>query len=58
MEHRIHLVYQRLKMTIKPWEWDFEHYSGDNVDMIGFFYPEDINAIEQLKQFEKESKKK
>jgi hypothetical protein len=60
MEYRIHKLYERLKLNVKPWEWDYEHYSGKNKDMIGFFYPEDIEAIEQLKQFEneKESKKK
>jgi hypothetical protein len=58
MERRIHMVYERLKRNIKPWEWDWENYSGDNADMVGFFYPEDIEAVEQLKRFEEERESK
>ena len=48
------MVYERYKDGVMPWQWDYENYSGDNKDMVGFFYPEDIEAIEQLKQFEAE----
>jgi hypothetical protein len=58
MEHRIHKVYERVKVGIKPWEWDYENYSEENSDMIGFFYPEDINTIEQLREFENERESK
>lgn len=58
MEQRIHRLYQRVKQGIKPWEWDWENYSGENSDMIGFYYDEDINAIEQLKGFERERENK
>ena len=39
-------------MGIKPWEWDHENYSGDRIDMIGFFYPEDIENIKQIEHYE------
>jgi len=32
-----------------PWHWDYDNYTGDNADMMGFFYPEDIAAIDQIK---------
>jgi hypothetical protein len=34
---------------IYPWQWDWDNYSGDNKDMIGFYYPEDLPVIMQLK---------
>jgi hypothetical protein len=54
MELRITKLYQLLnnKGPIYPWMWDWENYSGINTDMIGFFYPEDLAAIRQIKQFE------
>jgi hypothetical protein len=58
MEYRIHLVYERYKDGVMPWQWDWENYTDDNKDMIGFFYPEDIEAIEQLKRFERERESK
>jgi hypothetical protein len=35
-----------------PWQWDYENYYFGNEDMIGFFYPEDINTMIQIKQME------
>ena len=31
-----------------PWYWDIDHYSGDNEDMIGFFYWEDMVNVEVM----------
>lgn len=62
-EARIHRVYQRLQLGIKPWEWDHENYAEDHPEYIGFFFPEDIENMWQIRQFEieyakRESKKK
>lgn len=46
---RIVRLYQRLDNGIMPWHWDYDNYTGDNADMMGFFYPEDIAAIDQIK---------
>ena len=35
-----------------PWQWDFDNYTGDNADMIGFFYPEDIGTIIGIMEME------
>jgi len=35
-----------------PWQWDWENYTEDNIDMIGFFYPEDFEAYLQIAHFE------
>lgn len=56
-EWRAKMVYERLQLNIKPWEWDHENYTGDNADMYGFFYPEDIANIEQIDRLEAEIKK-
>jgi hypothetical protein len=37
---------------MKPWEWDHDNYGPENPDMIGFFYPEDIENIKTLHEFE------
>ena len=55
-ESRIHLLYQLLKDRVMPWQWDHENYTGDNKDMYGYFYEEDINAILQIKYFEGQKK--
>ena len=47
MEIRIRQLYEWLQMGIKPWEWDFERY-GNNKDMIGFFYNDDLENIKQI----------
>jgi len=52
MEARIVKLYHLLDKGIMPYMWDFEHYTGDNADMMGFFYPEDINAIMQIRELE------
>ena len=52
MEHRIVTLYQLLDKRIMPWMWDYENYINENSDMIGFFYPEDYNAIIQIGQLE------
>ena len=52
MEHRIVTLYQRLDKGIMPWMWDYDNYTGDNADMLGFFYPEDLAAIGQIQQLE------
>jgi len=54
-EHRAKLVYERLQLGIKPWEWDHEHYSGEYADMIGFFYDEDLANIEMIDRLEKKA---
>jgi hypothetical protein len=52
MEARITLLYQLLDKMIMPWQWDYDNYTGNNSDMIGFFYPEDLAAITQIRQLE------
>jgi hypothetical protein len=52
MEARIVKLYQLLDKNIMPWHWDYFNYTGENSDMIGFFYPEDINAIIQIRELE------
>ena len=58
MEHRIVTLYQRLDKGIMPWMWDYPNYTDDNADMLGFFYPEDYNAIIQIQQLESEGRKR
>ena len=42
-----------------PWMWDFDNYGGkENKDMIGWFYPEDIENIMQIKALESEFNRK
>jgi hypothetical protein len=52
MEARIVKLYQLLDKNIMPWQWDYFNYTGENSDMVGFFYPEDINAIIQIRELE------
>jgi len=33
-----------------PWMWDYPNYTDNNFDMIGFFYPEDYNAVIQIEE--------
>lgn len=40
-----------------PWNWDYERYNRDK-DMIGFFYPEDLENIRQLDKMEAAAKAK
>lgn len=51
-ELRAHKLYQLLEKGIMPWQWDTEHYSGENSDMIGWFYPEDIGNILSIMKLE------
>jgi len=41
-----------------PWQWDYEHYSDENSDMLGFFYPEDYNSILQIMELEAAGQKR
>ena len=34
--------------------WDWENYSGDRADMVGFFYEEDIQNMKQIDDYERE----
>lgn len=45
-------MYEWHKLGIKPWEWDYERYSEDRQDMIGFYYLEDLENIKQLDKLE------
>jgi hypothetical protein len=45
---------ERLEKNIKPWEWDWEHYSGENANMYGFFYPEDVANLEQIDHYKRQ----
>ena len=58
MEIRIRQLYEWLQMGIKPWEYDYERYGGENRDMIGFFYNDDLENIKQLDEFERKYRKK
>jgi len=51
-DKRIRFLYEKLKLGIKPWEWDYENYSKDP-EMKGYFYPEDIINIEQIDEYER-----
>lgn len=44
----VELYYQLEHKKIKPWEWDWENYSGENEDMYGRFYPEDWENIQAI----------
>jgi hypothetical protein len=44
-------LYDWLQKGIKPWEWDFESYGEGNEDMIGYFYPEDIENIKGIDEY-------
>ena len=57
-EQRIKRLYDWLQLGIKPWEWDYERYSGDKKEMVGFFYNDDLENIKDLDQFEKERKRR
>ena len=48
MEARIIELHTLVQKGIMPWMWDYEHYSGENVDMVGIFYPEDFHAMRQI----------
>lgn len=57
MEIRIRQLYDWFKIGVMPWMWDYERYSGDNKDMIGFFYNDDLENIKQIDAFEKKTKR-
>jgi len=38
-----------------PWQWDQEHYTGENADMVGWFYPEDIGNILSIMKLDAQS---
>jgi len=50
MEARIVTLYHLVGKVIMPWMWDWKNYTGENSDMMGFFYPEDYNAIIQIEE--------
>ena len=50
MEARIVTLYHLLDKGIMPWMWDYPNYTGENSDMMGFFYPEDYNAVIQIEE--------
>ena len=52
MEARIVTLYHLLDKGIMPWMWDYPNYTDENSDMIGFFYPEDYNAVLQIGELE------
>jgi hypothetical protein len=52
MEYRIVTLYQLLDKGIMPWNWDYYNYTGQNSDMMGFFYPEDLAAIKQIQELQ------
>ena len=52
MEARIVTLYQLLDKNIMPWMWDYPNYTGENSDMMGFFYPEVYNAVIQIEELE------
>lgn len=56
-EKRIKTLYERLQLGIKPWEWDYKNYQRDK-EMIGFFYPEDLENIKQLDEYERKANRK
>jgi hypothetical protein len=58
MEYRVVKLYQLLDKNIMPWYWDYYNYTGDNSDMYGFFYPEDVNAVIQIKELENAGEKR
>ena len=35
--------------------WDQENYSGENADMVGWFYPEDIGNIMSIMKLDAQS---
>lgn len=56
-QYRAHMLVTWLSFepSIYPWQWDWDNYGGDNnSDMIGFYYPEDLPVIMQLKIWRQE----
>jgi hypothetical protein len=53
-EKRIKNMYEWLQLGIKPWEWDYENYQKDK-EMVGYFYPEDLENIKQLDEYERKA---
>ncbi len=58
MESRIVTLYQLLAKGVMPWMWDYYNYTDSNADMMGFFYPEDYNAVIQIEQLINEGEKR
>ena len=56
----VYLHYYLEEKKYFPWMWDWENYSGENADMVGFFYPEDFANLQQIENmiatYEKEQK--
>jgi hypothetical protein len=56
----VYLHYYLEEKKYFPWMWDYENYSGDNADMVGFFYPEDFANLQMIENmiaiYEKEQK--
>ncbi len=51
-DQRIRTLYKRLQLGIMPWAWDYKNYQRDP-EMIGFFYPEDVDNLEALEEYER-----
>lgn len=56
-ERRIKKLYERYKIGIMPWTWDYDRYGGKNKDMYGMFYMDDLADIEALEEFERSVQK-
>lgn len=56
-EWRAKEIYDLNAIGIKPWDWDYENYSGKNKFMIGYFYTMDIENIKQIHYYETHTKK-
>ena len=56
-EQRIRRLYELLQIGVKPWEWDYDNYSGKNKSMKGYFYLEDLENIKQIDYYERNRKK-
>jgi len=53
-EWRAKKIFDEDKAGHPPWTWDWENYSGENEFMVGFYYEEDLNNINQQKALEAE----
>jgi hypothetical protein len=41
-----------LDKNVMPWQWDYDNYT--NPEMNGKLYPDDVDAIKQIREYEVE----
>jgi len=55
-------LYEFFQMGVMPWHWDYEYYTGsadkDWMRKNQMFYPEDLENIKGIQEYEKQRKGK